>query len=172
VRTTGPETPVTISVLDNDLASNHLINPSSVLIIDQPLHGSVVPSGISDLTYTPEADFAGVDSFHYSMSDNYLTDTAAVIIQVASRELLIPNIFTPNGDGINDKFEVKGIEFYDHPVMRICNRWGDEVYYNTNYQSDTFWDGNGLNEGTYYYWLVLKYKGKNILHKGWVLLKR
>ena len=172
VRTTGSETPVTISVLDNDLASNHLINPSSVLIIDQPSHGSVVPGGISDLIYTPEADFAGVDSFHYSMSDNYLTDTAVVIIHVASRELTIPNIFTPNGDGINDKFEVKGIEFYDHPVMRICNRWGDEVYYNTNYQRDTFWDGNGLNEGTYYYWLVLKYKGKDILHKGWVLLKR
>jgi len=106
------------------------------------------------------------------MSDTYLTDTAVVIINVASRELLIPNIFTPNGDGINDKFEIKGIEYYDHPIMKICNRWGDEVYINTNYQRDTFWDGNGLNEGTYYFWLVLKYKGKDIIHKGWVLLKR
>jgi len=62
LRTTGPETPVTISVLDNDLASTHLIDPNSVLIVDEPLHGSVVPGGISDLIYTPEADFAGVDS--------------------------------------------------------------------------------------------------------------
>ncbi|WP_192349229.1 gliding motility-associated C-terminal domain-containing protein [Algoriphagus sp. Y33] len=77
-------------------------------------------------------------------SDN--TDTA-------SHEQLvfeIPNVFTPNGDGINDTWVIRGLqEFFPQNELVVVNRWGVEVYRSTNYQND--WNGENLNGGTYFY---------------------
>jgi len=173
-----PDSSLNIDVLSNDWASYYPKDPSSVHVLTDPafgpFHGSAVESSKLNGTvdYYAEKGFAGLDSFQYSMSDGDKTDTATVFVEVMSRELKIPNVFTPNGDNINDFFEIIGIDFYDQPEMRICNRWGDEVFYNTNYKKASFWDGGGLNEGTYFYWLRYKYKDKVYLRKGWVLLKR
>ena len=64
--------------------------------------------------------------------------------------------FSPNGDGINDTYEVNGIENYARDNhFEVFNRWGDLVLEATDYQND--WDGtyNGrpLPEGTYY-WVI------------------
>lgn len=69
-------------------------------------------------------------------------------------ELLIPNLFTPNGDGTNDVFEIRGIEQFAINDLVIVNRWGNEVFKQTNYRNT--WNGQGLNEGTYYYVLRVK----------------
>lgn len=69
-------------------------------------------------------------------------------------ELLIPNLFTPNGDGTNDVFEIRGIEQFAINDLVIVNRWGNEVFKQTNYRNT--WNGTGLNEGTYYYVLRVK----------------
>ncbi|MCX2454030.1 gliding motility-associated C-terminal domain-containing protein [Pedobacter sp. PLR] len=69
-------------------------------------------------------------------------------------ELLIPNLFTPNGDGTNDTFEIRGIEQFAINDIVIVNRWGNEVFKQTNYRNT--WNGPGLNEGTYYYVLRVK----------------
>ena len=39
-----------------------------------------------------------------------------------------PNVFTPNGDGINDTWEMDGIDLYPNPRIRVFNRWGQVVY--------------------------------------------
>jgi gliding motility-associated-like protein len=74
------------------------------------------------------------------------------------------NIFTPNGDGKNDFFEMPGLplEFcsarFEH--IKVFNRWGAEVYSST---SPNFkWDGKGVNDGVYYYVIEFgstRYKG-------------
>ena len=64
-------------------------------------------------------------------------------------ETIIPNIFTPNNDGENDRFVIEGIEGYPGSSIRIFNRWGNEVYFDENY--DSTWDGEGCSDGTYYY---------------------
>ncbi|SMP32316.1 isopeptide-forming domain-containing fimbrial protein, partial [Algoriphagus winogradskyi] len=65
-------------------------------------------------------------------------------------EFEIPNVFTPNGDGINDAWVIKGLqEFFQQNELLIVNRWGVEVYRMDNYQND--WDGDNLNGGTYFY---------------------
>ncbi|MBF9236270.1 gliding motility-associated C-terminal domain-containing protein [Hymenobacter sp. BT683] len=60
----------------------------------------------------------------------------------------VPNVFTPNGDGINDAFELK----LQHPRtsrLQVFNRWGREVFTATTYGH--FWTGTGASNGLYYY---------------------
>ncbi|QPH40143.1 gliding motility-associated C-terminal domain-containing protein [Pedobacter endophyticus] len=73
---------------------------------------------------------------------------------VTGNNVFIPNLFTPNGDGINDVFEIRGISLFSQNDLVIVNRWGNEVYKSKNYQNS--WSGEGLNEGTYYYLLRVK----------------
>jgi len=66
-------------------------------------------------------------------------------------EVYIPNVFTPNGDGVNDFFTIRATE--GAVDLTIFNRWGEEVYFDKNYQGD--WDGTyqgkPLAEGVYAY---------------------
>lgn len=66
---------------------------------------------------------------------------------------VIPNIFSPNGDGIHDKWEIDHLDSYPGCVVEIYNRYGQMVYRIVNYT--TPWDGriNGKDApvGTYYY---------------------
>ncbi|ETZ22431.1 gliding motility-associated C-terminal domain-containing protein [Pedobacter sp. V48] len=73
---------------------------------------------------------------------------------VSGSALLIPNLFTPNGDGTNDVFEIRGIEGFAENDIIIVNRWGNEVFKQRNYRNN--WAGQGLNEGTYFYVLRVK----------------
>jgi gliding motility-associated-like protein len=85
------------------------------------------------------------------------TDTASQHINIKSQDCLpsIPNVFTPNNDGINDKFIIKDLENYPNSRIEIYDRWGLKVYESTNYIND--WDGSNwksskpLDAGTYYY---------------------
>jgi gliding motility-associated-like protein len=65
----------------------------------------------------------------------------------------VPNVFSPNGDGINDNLVFEHLEQYHYTHLRIFNRWGRKVYENENYEND--WDGDRLVGGTYFY--VLEY---------------
>ncbi|WP_410221085.1 gliding motility-associated C-terminal domain-containing protein [Pedobacter sp.] len=106
--------------------------------------------------------------------DRNPTDNVAVskITMIAGEELLIPNLFTPNGDGINDTFEIRGLSNYAENELVIINRWNNEVYSKKNY--DNSWEGTGLNEGTYYYLLkVRKNSGSEWkVFKGYITLIR
>ena len=65
----------------------------------------------------------------------------------------VPNTFTPNGDGVNDTWNVKYLVDYPGATVDIFNRYGVKLYQIVNYVSP--WDGtkNGteLPVGTYYY---------------------
>jgi gliding motility-associated-like protein len=77
-----------------------------------------------------------------------------VLIQVLE-EIIPPNIFSPNGDGINDKWYIKNIDSYDNIEVKIFNRYGVLLLDKKGYNSSTAWDGthNGKNlpVGTYFY---------------------
>ena len=54
--------------------------------------------------------------------------------------LEIPKVFTPNGDGANDTWRIRGIELYPNARMQIFTRWGKLVYSSSDgYNSP--WDG-------------------------------
>lgn len=79
----------------------------------------------------------------------------------------VPNVFTPNGDGINDVLIIKVdnkteaeqpslLRYYDRMELVVYNRYGRKVFESKDYRND--WDGKGLGDGTYFY--VLKCIGR------------
>lgn len=69
-------------------------------------------------------------------------------------QLMIPNAFSPNGDGVNDVWLINGIEAYPMSQLKVFNRWGNVVYEEFG-GIDQFWDGGEYPTGTYYYVLNL-----------------
>lgn len=63
--------------------------------------------------------------------------------------IVVPNVFTPNRDGINDTFTIPKIELYEQNQLTVFNRSGKQVFQKVNYKSD--WDGDNLPAGVYYY---------------------
>ena len=76
-------------------------------------------------------------------------------------DLLVPAVFTPNGDGDNDYWEILGIRAFPDNNVQVFNRWGELVYtkegYNNEFNGEantnTFMNGGDglLPTGTYYY---------------------
>lgn len=76
----------------------------------------------------------------------------------AAPPLILPNVITPNGDGMNDTFVVP----VQNSSLQIVNRWGKEVLNAPNYQNT--W-GKGIGNGTYFYEIVTPTGNRC---KGWV----
>jgi gliding motility-associated-like protein len=85
------------------------------------------------------------------------------------KSVIIPNIFTPNDDGLNDVFHISGFSSLSFRVL-IYNRWGKEVFKSDN--PNFTWDGKLndvlLPEGVYYY--LIQSEGN--FHNGFVQLIR
>ena len=106
------------------------------------LSGNLIPDPFA----TPE------ESTLYSVTTeiNGCTYTDQVFIEV-NRPISPPNTITPNGDDINDTWEIFGIEDYPQATVSIFDRWGQRVFNSVGYK--TPFDGKGLPTATYY-WII------------------
>jgi gliding motility-associated-like protein len=100
----------------------------------------------------------GVFNINLQVSNNHCSDTKQVgPIRLQELAIDIPNVFTPDGDGINDKFMVVYTSVADFK-MTILNRWG-RVVFKTKNPSD-YWDGRIAGrkaaEGVYFYYIEAK----------------
>jgi len=72
------------------------------------------------------------------------------------------NAFSPNGDGINEYFEIRNSERFPEMLVEIYSRWGEQLYSTVGYGTGSQWDGtaNGKEApvGTYYY-IIVPYPG-------------
>lgn len=100
-----------------------------------------------------------------------LTDNVTVFVTDA---MTIPGSFSPNGDGINDRWLIPGIEFYPNAQMKIYSRWGQVITEITGYGGSKSWDGSYLGkpapDGTYFY--VLQLSSDDEPQKGTVTIIR
>jgi len=168
-----------INVLKNDLPQKS-INPSTVSIKTPPAHGFASVTADSLISYQPDDNYIGNDEFVYSVCDYFNNcDQANVLVLINDVQFFIPEAFSPNGDEINDKFEIKGIAKYKSIELLVFNRWGNIVFQSKNYGNGTgkdgFWNGNAkgsggpVPSGTYFY--ILKLDGKETIN-GSVYLDR
>ena len=92
-------------------------------------------------------------------------DTVENNILLVNDFLQFPNVVTPNGDGVNDKFIVRNLVDgmgYPNNSLAIYDRWGKRVYYKENISSeDDFWDPakDNIPAGTYFW----RFSGKGYL---------
>jgi gliding motility-associated-like protein len=183
--TTEYRKPVQIFVLNNDHDPDHLLDPATLRISVTPMYGVVIINSLDkSIQYFPERNFSGTDVFKYSLCDAAgICYEASVHVHVKDFRFFIPEAFSPNNDGINDFFEIPGIEFYDNNSIEIFNRAGNLVYRTEKYGVDAspkFWDGKSntgdrqgnlpLPTGTYFY--VIDLGNDNGRFVGSVYLKR
>ncbi len=103
-------------------------------------------------------------------------DSALLNLQ-ACCEVALPNAFTPNGDGRNDRFSIITQGHHQISDFRIVNRWGQVVFETRNEREgwDGFYNGREQDMGTYYYFLRFRCndgEGRYMEQKGEVILVR
>ncbi|MFC2152545.1 Ig-like domain-containing protein, partial [Bacteroidota bacterium] len=142
---------------------------------------SVIVTGQDDNEVDGDITYNLVISSAVSLDSKYDAidpdDITLVNTDNDSRELTIPEAFSPGNDGFNDFFEIVNLEHHDKATIKVYNRWGSLVYSNDNYQND--WDGKSnvgssvgseLPTGTYYF--VLEISDTREKKNGYVFIKR
>ncbi len=82
-------------------------------------------------------------------SCSYTRNAFEVITVLPPCSVEIPNVITPNGDGVNEFFSIKNIEHHPNSSLTIFDRWGRKVYENSNYNNE--WRADGVSDGTFFY---------------------
>jgi gliding motility-associated-like protein len=90
---------------------------------------------------------------------------------VTLNPLQIPNGFSPNSDGKNDTFKVRGLEYYPDVKFKVFNKWGNIVYSSNEYKNE--WEGKNndgqlLVDDTYYFTLEVMPKME---YSGFIIIK-
>lgn len=123
-------------------------------------NGDIFYSDSISYTYTTPGIYV-VSLTAYDRQCNHvetISDSVIFLGDIIS-EAIVPNVFTPNGDGENDVLKIPGIDPTADFYMIIYNRWGRKVFESEN--NGTFWDGtiNGgakAADGVYFY--IVKYR--------------
>jgi len=99
-------------------------------------------AGIYEVTFTNDCGTA-YDSVH---------------VKFKTCDFFIPNVITPNSDGLNDVFRIVNMEYYNSIYMYIYDRWGQKVY--EGFDEEARWDARKANgktvpDGVYFYRIVI-----------------
>ena len=121
----------------------------------------------SDTTYTLNNNGSQTTSFGLSgpytitltvVDQQGCEDSYSLVINVKDPDLIIPNVITPNGDGVNDEL-VLSEQFFKKYQVQIFNRWGHLVYMIKDQTGIALWDGatsEGVQctDGVYFYRVI------------------
>ena len=143
----GCDSTVTMTLLVHDTNHSYVYDTCFVKELPWSYNGREYPTPVFDDLFTLENRW-GCDSIvHYNLE----------AIFDCSEFLQFPSVVTPNGDGINDIFQVVGLleqECYPLNKLTIYNRWGAKIYEVNNIDEvEDFWDPEKERTpaGTYYY---------------------
>lgn len=113
----------------------------------------------SDNSITPTIDVTTKtedQEFWVSVIDEHGCEGTDTIVIRFCGELEIPNVFTPNGDGVNDVWEITQLYIFEDLSLDIFDRFGNRIFHSDGYSSDEYWDGTNqkgkkLPMDAYYY---------------------
>lgn len=144
--------PVTISGSVRGTDINYYWTPSSTVTNPTLLRTQVNPS--QSTYYT----------LHAESKKGCGVNTDDMFVKVYDK-ILVPNAFSPNGDGINDTWIIEPLEFFTESFTSVYNRYGQLIYSSKGYSKP--WDGtrNGTQVpiGVYYYVIDLKTNKEPVL---------
>ena len=130
-------------------------------------NGSIVydASGYSSVNWLDGESIAPMFTVYTSTQDQEIWVTVTgqfgcegsdtVVVRFCG-EFEIPNAFTPNDDGSNDKWEIEQLFVFEQVTIDVYNRWGERVFHTDGYSSGQYWDGTDqkgkkLPMDAYYY---------------------
>lgn len=130
--------------------------------------------GDSSLSPVPKHAYDEVGTYPvilYITDSKGCTDSVSSFIRVLEG-IFIPNVFTPNGDGVNDVFWISSSGLEDYHIQ-IFNRWGNLIFETT--ATEIIWDGTTptgkeVQAGTYYYVLKAASTTRDYSRKGYITL--
>jgi gliding motility-associated-like protein len=166
--------------------SNFIAGPDTTINLGQEVDLFAVGDNLLSYLWTPDETLSNsiifdpvstpLETTTYTVTvedNNGCTASLPVTITVLTDiELFVPNLFSPNGDGFNDTWEIPNLVLFPNTSVTIINREGQVVYENSAY--DNSWDGafkgKKLPEATYYY--LIKFSSTSQVLKGAVTILR
>jgi large repetitive protein len=155
--TTLEDTPVTINVIANDIDVDGNLDPDSVIVLLTPTHGTLVDAGNGVLTYTPNPNFNGTDSFKYQVcdTDTICTDATVKIMVTPDNDSPVCSTAAPSVAILwppNHQFEpvsITGVTDEEgNPItIAVTTIFQDEPTNGTG-DSNTSPDGQGIGSAT------------------------
>jgi gliding motility-associated-like protein len=141
VKVTPPDTTVvagspiqlTATVLNNVLIQSYAWSPTNTLSCEHCYNTIATP------TFTTTYTFIAISSYGCES-----IDTVRITTMCDQSQVFIPNTFTPNGDGVNDRFFISGKGLTKITRFQVFNRWGELVYEANNVPPNDpayGWDG-------------------------------
>ena len=170
------------------------INPAPVITIDQnvvsansspvqlnpAIDGDVTSyswspaTGLSDATIkSPLANPKVTTNYQLTVTSPNGCEATAGVTVIVETKFIVPNTFTPNGDGVNDVWAIASLSNYPDATVDIYNRWGQHLFHSVGYGKpwDGTYNGKPLPAGAYYYVIDLKDKASGP-QGGWVAILR
>jgi gliding motility-associated-like protein len=145
---------------------------------------ATVAGNITDITWSPATGLSNnkilnpvaspLSTTTYTLTVQTADDcvgTGMVTVQV-TYPIIVPNTFSPNGDGRNDTWDIKYLNTYSNCKVQVFNRWGQLLYSSTGYGIpwDGTYKGSAVPNGTYYYVINLEKNTKPLA--GYVMVVR
>lgn len=119
-----------------------------------------VPETGLSLSTVPDPEFTFQNTIRYwlyATNDYGCVEKDSVLIELIE-DVEVYNAFSPNGDQINDYFEIENAYLYSNIIVEVYNRWGSRIFSSEGYSDEKRWDGtfNGKDvpTGTYYYVVI------------------
>lgn len=131
------------------------------------VEGNIMYSGTQSSQMNIDNATASIIGNQYRVLANNLTfscqETMISSTEIVLADLKIPSAFSPDGDGVNDTWEIQGLNFKGAYELTIFNRWENIVFTTNDYQND--WAGtstissfmsssNEVPDGVYFYWIT------------------
>ncbi len=115
--------------------------------------------------FEPEHRYEEQDTFKVVLTAKESMCSTSKQMTVSSVKPFIPNVFSPNDDGINDTFEISADGIIE---LKVFNRWGRPVYESKDYRNT--WNGGDLAAGVYFYEVI--FNDRKTRCNGWVQVLR
>lgn len=123
------------------------------------------PTGLNNPNILNPIASPEITTTYYLTATNGICEIVDEMTVNVISELVIPNVFSPNGDGINDTWEILGTENFQEVYVIVYDRSGQKVFESVNYNPLKYWNGTFKNKAlptsTYYYVITLDRSSNN-----------